>query len=77
MPALKTTLKKSVNLLLSEALVQESHTCRGKHSIRAKKIRNGDVTEQRQVRKQVQQAIVDWNAVHDAVGSYADGHAAF
>jgi hypothetical protein len=25
-------------------------------------------------RQQAQQSVADWNALHDATGSYADGH---
>jgi hypothetical protein len=27
-----------------------------------------------QHREQAQRAVTDWNALHDAAGSYADGH---
>jgi len=78
MPVLETSPKKPVNLSLSEALVQESRQYCGNLSAKVEEMLQDYVVSQRQARQQhreqAQRAVADWNALHDAAGSYADGH---
>lgn len=78
MSSLESTVKKPVNLSLSEALVQESRTYCGNLSAKVEEMLQAYVVSERlsrqQHRQQAQRAVADWNALHDAVGSYADGH---
>lgn len=78
MPDRETSAKKPVNLSLSEALVQESRAYCGNLSAKVEEMLQDYVITQRQARQthrqQAQQAVADWNALHDASGSYADGH---
>lgn len=78
MPAFEATAKKPVNLSLNENLVQESRTYCGNLSAKVEELLHAYVVQERQVRQlhrqQAQQAVAEWNALHDAAGSYADGH---
>jgi post-segregation antitoxin (ccd killing protein) len=78
MPSVEVSTKKPVNLSLSEALVQESRAYCGNLSAKVEEMLQAYVAAERQSRQQhhaqAQQAVMDWNAVHDAAGSYADGH---
>ena len=72
------TTKKAVNLSLNEALVQESRAYCGNLSAKVEEMLQAYVVSERQSRQnhrqQAQQAVTAWNALHDATGSYADGH---
>ena len=74
----ESTAKKPVNLSLSEALVQESRAYCGNLSAKVEEMLQAYVVAERQSRQQhrelAQRAVTDWNAMHDAAGSYADGH---
>jgi antitoxin CcdA len=78
MPSLETAAKKPVNLSLNEALVQESRAYCGNLSAKVEELLQAYVVSERQARQQhrqqAQQAVAGWNALHDAAGSYADGH---
>ena len=75
MPSLETAAKKPVNLSLNEALVQESRAYCGNLSAKVEELLQAYVASERQARQQHrQQAVAGWNALHDAAGSYADGH---
>ena len=78
MSAFETTPKKPVNLSLSEALVQESRAYCGNLSAKVEEMLQAYVLSERlarqQHREQAQRAVAEWNALHDASGSYADGH---
>ncbi len=71
-------VKKPVNLSLSESLVQESRAYCGNLSAKVEEMLQAYVVSERQARQQhrqqAQQAVDDWNALHEATGSYADGH---
>lgn len=68
------TNKKAVNLSLSEALGQESRSYGGNLSAKVEDLLQAYVAFERQSRQQAQLAVAGWNALHDASGSYADGH---
>ena len=78
MPALANPSKKPVNLSLNEELVRESRLYCGNLSAKVEEMLEAYVLSQRQVRQQhreqAQRAVEDWNVLHDATGSYADGH---
>lgn len=78
MPPLDTAAKKPVNLSLNEALVRESRAYCGNLSAKVEEMLQAYVESQReqrrQHREQAQAAVADWNALHDAAGSYADAH---
>ncbi|QEA11787.1 type II toxin-antitoxin system CcdA family antitoxin [Comamonas flocculans] len=78
MTALESAAKKPVNLSLNEALVRESRAYCGNLSAKVEEMLQAYVDAQRQVRsqhrQQAQAAVVDWNALHDAAGSFADAH---
>ena len=78
MSSFESTPKKPVNLSLSEALVQESRAYCGNLSAKVEEMLQAYVVSERQARQQhrqqAQQMVADWNALHDAAGSYADGH---
>lgn len=78
MPTSEPTVKKPVNLSLSEALVQESRAYCGNLSAKVEEMLQAYVVSERQSRQQhraqAQRAVTDWNALHDGAGSYADGH---
>lgn len=70
--------KRPINLSLNEALVQESRAYCGNLSAKVEELLQSYVVSERQTRQQLrqqaQQAVAGWNALHDASGSYADGH---
>lgn len=74
----ETSSKKPVNLSLNEALVQESRAYCGNLSAKVEEMLQAYVVSERLARRQLceqaQQAVEGWNALHDAAGSYADGH---
>lgn len=78
MPTFESTAKKPVNLSLSEALVQESRVYCGNLSAKVEELLQAYVVSERQARQQyrqqAEQVVAHWNALHDAAGSYADGH---
>lgn len=78
MTALESTAKKPVNLSLNEALVRESRAYCGNLSAKVEEMLQAYVDAERQARSQYQQqaqaAVADWNALHDAAGSFADAH---
>ncbi len=78
MPSLENSAKKPVNLSLNEALVQESRAYCGNLSAKVEEMLQAYVAAERQARQQhrqqAEQAVAGWNALHDAAGSYADGH---
>ena len=78
MSTFEPTAKKPVNLSLSETLVQESRAYCGNLSAKVEEMLQAYVLAERQSRQQhreqAQRAVNDWNALHDAAGSYADGH---
>ena len=78
MTTLESSTKKPVNLSLNEALVRESRAYCGNLSAKVEELLQAYVGAQRQARSQHQQqaqaAVADWNALHDASGSFADAH---
>jgi post-segregation antitoxin (ccd killing protein) len=78
MSSLESSSKKPVNLSISEALVQESRAYCGNLSAKVEELLQSYVATERMARQsqrqQAQQLVADWNALHDATGSYADGH---
>ena len=78
MTALESSAKKPVNLSLNQALVRESRAYCGNLSAKVEDMLQAYVEAQRQARSQHQQqaqaAVADWNALHDASGSFADAH---
>ena len=70
--------KRSVNLSLSDALVRESRADCGNPLAKVEDMLQTTVASERQAldahRQQVRQVVSHWNALHDATGSYADGH---
>ena len=78
MTALESSAKKPVNLSLNEALVRESRAYCGNLSAKVEEMLQAYVEAQRQARSQHQQqaqaGVADWNALHDASGSFADAH---
>jgi post-segregation antitoxin (ccd killing protein) len=78
MTALESSAKNPVNLSLNEALVRESRAYCGNLSAKVEEMLQAYVDAQRQARSQHQQqaqaAVADWNALHDASGSFADAH---
>ena len=68
--------KKTVNLSLNKALVQESHSYCGSLSAKVEELLQADVISERKSRlrpcMQVHQIISEWNAYLDKSGSYAD-----
>ena len=78
MTALESSAKKPVNLSLNEALVRESRAYCGNLSAKVEEMLQAYVEAQRQARSQHQQqaqaAVADWNALHDASGSFAVAH---
>ncbi|GAB4087614.1 type II toxin-antitoxin system CcdA family antitoxin [Hydrogenophaga soli] len=78
MPTAETSAKKPVNLSLNEALVQESRAYCGNLSAKVEEMLQAYVASERlarqQHREQAQQVVAEWNVLHDAAGSYADGH---
>ena len=78
MSNLKPSAKKPLNLSINEALVQESRAYCGNLSAKVEELLQAYVETERTARQthrqQAQQAVADWNALHDAAGSFADGH---
>lgn len=78
MPTFDTSAKKPVNLSLNEALVRESRTYCGNLSAKVEEMLQAYVESQREQRRQhqdqAQAAVAEWNALHDATGSFADAH---
>ncbi len=70
--------KRAVDLTIDEALVQQARAYTGNLSATMESLLAGFVVAQQsaqQDRKQAADACAaDWNAVHAAVGSFADGH---
>ena len=70
--------KRPVNLTLNERLVAEAKNYTSNLSATMEELLAAYVVQQQQAsggRRQLADACVaDWNAVHDKVGSFADGH---
>ncbi|HSV53914.1 MAG TPA: type II toxin-antitoxin system CcdA family antitoxin [Burkholderiaceae bacterium] len=70
--------KRPVNLTLSESLVAEAKAYTSNLSATMETLLAGYVASQQQARLSRQQmadtCAADWNAVHEAVGSFADEH---
>jgi len=77
-PSLTTGRKRPVNLTLSEGLVAQAKIYTNNLSATMESLLAEFVASQQQAvltRQQVADACVaDWNAVHTAVGSFADEH---
>lgn len=76
---LSTSLRKrAVNLTLSEGLVAQAKTYTSNLSATMEELLAAYVTQQKQTRltrqQQADACSSDWNAVHNAVGSFADEH---
>lgn len=78
MPIPASKAKRPFNLSLNDALVQECRGYCGNLSAKVEELLQSYVVSERQrrqqLRQQAQQAVAGWNALHDASGSYADGH---
>jgi post-segregation antitoxin (ccd killing protein) len=79
MPALvEQSRKRPVNLTLNEALVTQAKAYTSNLSATMEALLSDFVASQQQVQRSRQQladtCAADWNAVHDAVGSFADEH---
>lgn len=70
--------KRAVNLTLNEGLVAQAKTYTSNLSATMEVLLTDYVTQQQQTRltrqQQADAASIDWNAVHAAVGSFADEH---
>lgn len=70
--------KRSVNLTLNEGLVARAKTYTGNLSATVEELLTAYVAQQQQTRltrqRQADACAADWNAVHAAVGSFADEH---
>lgn len=70
--------KRPVNLTMNEALVQQAKTYTSNLSATVESLLAGFVAQQQSEQRQRQQradaCAADWNAVHAAVGSFADEH---
>ena len=80
-PALTTlaaTRKRAVNLTLNETLVTQAKTYTSNLSATMETLLADYVATQQQARagrqQQADSCAVDWNAVHAAIGSFADEH---
>ncbi len=73
-----STRKRAVNLTLSEGLVAQAKTYTNNLSATMEDLLTTYVVQQQQARVSRQQladaAANDWNALHAAVGSFADDH---
>lgn len=73
-----TARKRPVNLTLSEDLVAEARRYSGNLSATVETLLADYVASKESARQQRQQradaCAADWNAVHEAVGSFADEH---
>jgi antitoxin CcdA len=78
MQATASTRKRPVNLTLNEGLVDQAKTYTSNLSATIESLLADYVAEQQQTRQSRQQladiTAADWNAVHSAVGSFADEH---
>jgi antitoxin CcdA len=78
MQAMDVSAKKPVNLSLNESLVQESRAYCGNLSAKVEELLHAYVLSERQARQQHRQQAqlitAEWNDLHTAQGSYADGH---
>lgn len=76
--SLSTGRKRPVNLTLSEDLVSEARLYTPNLSATMESLLAGYVVSQQQLRASRQQmadaSAADWNAVHEATGSFADEH---
>lgn len=73
-----TTRKRAVNLTLNEGLVAQAKTYTSNLSATMEALLAAYVAQQQQTRlarqEQADSISMDWNAVHAAVGSFADEH---
>ena len=73
-----STRKRPVNLTMNEALVAQAKTYTNNLSATMESLLAEFVANQQSARRQRQQVAdacaADWNAVHAAVGSFADEH---
>lgn len=73
-----TMRKRAVNLTLNEGLVAQAKTYTSNLSATVEELLTAYVAQQQQARLSRQQQAdtesMDWNAVHVAVGSFADEH---
>ena len=73
-----STRKRAVNLTIDEALVQHARAYTGNLSATMESLLAGFVVAQQSAQQNRQRAAdacaADWNSVHAAVGSFADGH---
>jgi post-segregation antitoxin (ccd killing protein) len=76
--AATSTRKRAVNLTLNEGLVAQAKTFTSNLSATMEELLTAYVVQQQQTRATRQQqadaAASDWNALHAAVGSFADEH---
>ncbi|NML45368.1 type II toxin-antitoxin system CcdA family antitoxin [Ramlibacter sp. G-1-2-2] len=74
----QTDRKRAVNLTLSEGLVEQARGYTDNLSATVEELLTGYVASQddaRQGRREMADACAaDWNAVHEAIGSFADEH---
>ena len=72
--------KRVVNLTLNEALVTKAKSYTDNLSATLESLLSEFVASQQSAQRKHQQeadvCVADWNAVHDAVGSFADEHSA-
>jgi len=77
-PSLSTGRKRPVNLTLSDALVAQARTYTDNLSATMESLLTEFVATQQQAQLTRQQTVdacvADWNAVHTAMGSFADEH---
>lgn len=77
MPNLENLSKKPANLSGSKEQVRESRVDWGNHSAKVEEMLQNQVVSEQELRwrhrQQALQAVVHWNTLHDAAGSYADG----
>ena len=73
-----TTRKRPVNLTMNEALVTQAKSYTDNLSATMESLLAEFVATQQSAQRNRQQeadvCVADWNAVHDAVGSFADEH---
>lgn len=76
--AVTSTRKRAVNLTLNEGLVAQAKTFTNNLSATMEELLATYVVQQQQTRltrqQQADSAASDWNALHAAVGSFADEH---
>ena len=70
--------KRAVNLTMNEALVTQAKSYTNNLSATMESLLSEFVATQQSAQRKLQQeadvCVADWNAVHDAVGSFADEH---